>query len=133
MTTTTISARRDATSVAVAQRALIVEDQREIGDLLAQILQPLGFQTFNALNGVDAVRLAQTVAPDLITLDLNLPLKSGHDVLRELAANKLTCDIPVIVISAYTGQLRPTRQVAGVLEKPFDVQELVETVALVAV
>ncbi len=131
MTTTTIALEGHITH-GEALRALIVEDQPEIADLLAQILQSLGFCTFIAGNGIEAIRLAKTVKPDLLTLDLNLPVKDGHDVLVELAADLLTSEVPVIVISAYTGNLRPTRQVIGVLQKPFDVQELLDTVALAA-
>ena len=131
MTTTTI-ALEGHTTPGEALRALIVEDQPEIADLLAQILQSLGFCTYAAGNGLEAIRLARTVKPDLLTLDLNLPVKDGHGVLVELAAEPLTSEIPVIVISAYTGNLRPTRQVIGVLQKPFDVQELLDTVALAA-
>jgi CheY-like chemotaxis protein len=130
MMTTTISCESELDTATGVYRALIVEDQPEIGDLLAQILQPLGFQTFFAVNGVEATQLARSVKPDLLTLDLNLPVKDGHTVLRELAADSLTNCIPVIVISAYTGQLRPTNQVVGVLQKPFDVQELLDTIAI---
>lgn len=130
--TTTILSERAPTAPAGILRALIVEDQPEIGDLLAQILQPLGFQTYHASNGVEAVRLATALSPDLVTLDLNLPVRDGHSVLRDFAANALTSQIPVIVISAYTGQLRPTAQVVGVLQKPFDVQDLLDAVARVA-
>ena len=133
MTTTTISLGRGVTTTLGTQRALIVEDQPEISELLAQILQPLGFQTSVATNGGEALLLAQDIQPDLITLDLNLPVKDGHAVLQELGANPRTRTIPVIVISAYTGRLRPTDQVIGVLQKPFDVQELVDTVLIACV
>ncbi len=130
MTTTTVALEGPIFARAEVLRALIVEDQPEIADLLAQILQSLGFYPSIAGNGIEAIRLARTIKPDLLTLDLNLPVKDGHGVLVELAADPLTSQIPVIVISAYTGNLRPTRQVIGVLQKPFDVQELLDTIAL---
>ena len=129
MTIMTLFHEADVSSPTGVRRALIVEDQPEIADLLAQILQPLGFRTYRAANGADAVRLAVSIAPDLMTLDLNLPVKDGQSVLRDLAADPLTSQIPVIVVSAYTGQLRPTKQVVGVLPKPFDVQELLDTIS----
>lgn len=130
MTTRTISLRGESARTLAAHRALIVEDQPDIADLLAQILQPLGFQTFVAHNGVDALDLARTIVPDVITLDLSLPVKDGHSVLHELASDVLTRQIPVVVVSAYTGQLRPTSQVTRVLQKPFDVGDLVDAVTI---
>jgi CheY-like chemotaxis protein len=112
------------------RRILIVEDQPEIGEMLAQILGPAGFQTFTATNGVEALDLAAALMPDVITLDLNLPMKDGQAVLDELAADARTAAIPVIVISAYTGRLHPTDQVIGILRKPFDIQELLDTIGV---
>lgn len=131
MTTTTFYAPGAAIPES-GQRALIVEDQPEIGDLLAKILQPLGFQTFIAGDGIEAVRLAAAINPNVLTLDLNLPVKDGNSVLRDLAMNPDTSQIPVVVISAHTGQLRATGQVVGVLCKPFDIHEVAEAIALAA-
>src|SRR5581483_4330452 len=103
MTTTTLAFEGEVKAPLGVQRALIVEDRPEIGDLLAQILQPLGFRTYIAYDGIEATRLARTIRPDLLTLDLNLPVRDGHSVLGDLAADPLTSRIPVIVISAYTG------------------------------
>ncbi len=130
MTTTTPALEGEVQAPLGVHCALIVEDQPEIGELLAQILQSLGFRTHIAYDGIAATRLARTIRPDLMTLDLNLTVRDGHSVLRDLAADPLTDRIPVIVISAYTGQLGRTKQIIGVLQKPFDVQELLDTVAL---
>lgn len=130
MTTTALLRRAEVSHPTGVRRALIVEDQPDIGDLIEQIIHPLGFETYRASDGDEAVRLARAVAPSLITLDLKLPVKDGHSVLRELASEPATRDIPVIVISAYTDRLQPTRQVVGVFEKPFEVKELEDLITL---
>lgn len=111
-------------------RALIVEDQPDIAELLVQIIRSLGFQTFRAGDGEEAVRLALAIGPSLMTLDLNLPAKDGNAVLRDLGSDPTTSQIPVIVISAYAAHLNRTKQVIGVLPKPFDVQELLDTIVV---
>lgn len=130
MTTTALLHRAEVSRPTGVRRALIVEDQSDIGDLIEQIIRPLGFETFRASDGDEAVRLARAIAPSLITLDLKLPVKDGHSVLRELASEPTTRDIPVIVISAYTDRLQPTKQVVGVFEKPFEVKELEDLISL---
>ncbi|HVC33643.1 MAG TPA: response regulator [Chloroflexota bacterium] len=130
MTTTTISVSRDVSAATAVQRALIVEDEPGIGELLAQIIKRRGFKVYSARDGDEAVRLARAISPDLVTLDLNLPVKDGHSVLREFALDPRTSRIPVIVVSAHCGQLRPAGQVVGVLQKPFDIHELEDAITI---
>lgn len=111
-------------------RVLIVEDQSEICELLTNLLQPLGMHVFIASDGEQAVAQALLIRPHLITLDLNLPLKDGQSVLEDLADDPRTCDIPVIVVSAYVGDLRPTGQIVDVISKPFDVSEFIDAVSI---
>jgi len=81
-----------------------------------------------AENGLHALRILDADLPDLIILDLGLPLISGHMVRVEIAAHAHTRDIPVIVITGSVGD-HAQLQVAHVLQKPFDVDRLMETVS----
>ncbi|MGH2457880.1 MAG: response regulator [Chloroflexota bacterium] len=130
MTTPALLKRGEAIDPTGVRRALIVEDQSDISDLIDQIIRPLGFVTVRASNGEDAVRLARAIAPSVITLDLNLPLKDGHEVLLDLASDPTTRDIPVIVISAYTPHVKRTEQVVGILGKPFEIEDLQQTITV---
>lgn len=79
------------------ERILIIEDEKDVNQLLARTLQDSGYETVSVGNGMDGIRLLRTEHFDMVLLDLMLPYKSGDEVLRELRQDS---DIPVIVISA---------------------------------
>ena len=79
------------------ERILIIEDEKDVNQLLAQSLQNNGYETVSVLNGLDGVKQLQNQHFDMVLLDLMLPYKSGDEVLKEIRKD---CDIPVIVISA---------------------------------
>src|SRR5262245_23729771 len=81
-------------------RILIIEDERGLCDSLTYNLQREGYETTVAHDGQEGLRKAQTLLPDLILLDLMLPVLKGEDVLRELRGGERTRDIPVIVLTA---------------------------------
>src|SRR5262249_3399378 len=92
--------------------------------LIQITLAAFGYESESAADADEAIGLIRRRPPALVTLDLAMPRKDGHWLLRELAADPATCAIPVIVISAYAGRLERTPQVKTVLWKPFDVDEL---------
>lgn len=79
------------------ERILIIEDEKDVNQLLAQNLQNNGYETVSVWNGLDGVRQLQNQHFDMVLLDLMLPYKSGDEILREIRKDS---DIPVIVISA---------------------------------
>lgn len=79
------------------ERILIIEDERDVNQLLAQTLQDSGYETMSAYNGIDGIRILRKEHFDMILLDLMLPYKSGDEVLKKIRKDS---DIPVIVISA---------------------------------
>jgi two-component system phosphate regulon response regulator PhoB len=81
-------------------KILIIEDERPLVEVLTYNLEREGFEVAVALDGVDGLRQAQLKLPDLIVLDLMLPLKPGLDVCRELKQAVKTRDIPVIMVTA---------------------------------
>src|SRR5213078_575136 len=113
-------------------RILVIEDERDLTELLTYNLQREGYETIVAHDGQEGLRKAQTLLPDLIILDLMLPVLSGQDVLRELRAGERTRDIPVIILSA---RAEETDQVVGFslgcddyVTKPFSVKVLLQRV-----
>ncbi|SJN16050.1 response regulator transcription factor [Luteococcus japonicus] len=105
---------------------LVVEDDRQASDLLAEILGERGMRVVQAFTGPDGMRLAHTEQPDLVLLDLMLPFKSGDEVLRAIRERS---QVPVIIVSAR----ETTRTKIDLLNlgaddyitKPFDIDEVV--------
>src|SRR5438128_3940517 len=95
---------------AARSRVLIIEDERALCDVLVYNLQREGYETIVAHDGQEGLRKAQTLLPDLILLDLMLPVLSGLEVCRELKAGERTRDIPIVMLTAKTEE---TDQVVG--------------------
>ena len=110
-----------------AASILVIEDDPHIGGILELIFESEGYRVNRAPRAGEALRLLSSERPDLITLDLNLPDISGEDVLRHLARDSALASIPVVVLSAYTARLRPTPQVVRVMDKPFNIEDLLAT------
>jgi two-component system phosphate regulon response regulator PhoB len=81
-------------------KILVIEDERSLVEVLSYNLEREGFEVLVALDGQDGLRQAQLKLPDLIVLDLMLPLKPGLEVCRELRVGPRTRDIPIIMVTA---------------------------------
>lgn len=79
------------------ERILIIEDEKDVNQLLAQTLQNSGYEAESVHNGLDGISRLRNQRFDMVLLDLMLPFKSGDEVLKEIRKDS---DIPVIVISA---------------------------------
>ena len=110
---------------------LVVEDDPAIRDLLVAIVKDAGCDAIHAEDGHDALRLARSARPRLITLDLGLPGLDGRAVLRALKTDPATANILVIVVSTYADQLDPRDQQAAfaIVRKPFDIDDLIRQIA----
>jgi len=86
------------TNEAAYQRILLVEDEAMLRRVIARNLRGRGFAVREAELANDAIAMALVQAPDLMLLDINLPDRTGWDVLRELRQRGLT--IPTIIVSA---------------------------------
>jgi CheY-like chemotaxis protein len=107
---------------------LVVDDDSDIRELIQLTLSSFGYDSETAADADDALAKVRRGRVSLVTLDLAMPRRDGHWLLRELTSEPTTSSIPVIVISAYAGRLERTPQVSAVLWKPFDVDELVQAV-----
>ncbi len=79
--------------------ALVIEDAQQAGELLRMYIESAGYRVEIARNGSDAVEMAKRLRPNVITLDLLLPVKDGWQVLKELKRHPLCKHIPVIIVS----------------------------------
>jgi two-component system cell cycle response regulator DivK len=82
-------------------KILLVEDNEMNRDMLSRRLQRKGYQVMVALDGQSGVEMTQTQAPDLVLMDMSLPLLDGWEATRRLKANAATRHIPVIALTAH--------------------------------
>ena len=80
---------------------LIVDDEPNVRDYLAQILRDAGFGVVTAGDGDEALEIIRENPPDFISLDLVMPRKSGHKLLYELKRDRKLARIPVIIVTAH--------------------------------
>jgi two-component system phosphate regulon response regulator PhoB len=111
---------------------LIIEDDRSLADVLDYNLRQDGYQTFVAPDGQVGLQQARLKLPDLIVLDLMLPIVDGLEICRRLRADPITRNILVLMLTAKSEE---TDQVAGFsvgtddyVTKPFSVKVLLERV-----
>ena len=81
-------------------KILVVDDEQGILDLLVDDLSDEGFQVISANNGASALVLIYRERPDIVLLDLMIPVVNGYEVLRELRRNPTTRKLPVILLTA---------------------------------
>jgi two-component system cell cycle response regulator DivK len=82
-------------------RILYIEDNEDNIYMLARRLERRGFEVIAAPDGAQGVAMAQAQRPDLILMDLRLPVLDGWEATRRLKAQATTCGIPVIALSAH--------------------------------
>jgi DNA-binding response OmpR family regulator len=103
---------------------LVVEDDPTISEMLRVLLEDDGFRITTALSGRQAIELARTDPPELITLDLQLPDIDGYRILDQLHGQAHLQDVPVVIVSGRTYKVRPQDHVVAVLAKPLDASAL---------
>jgi CheY-like chemotaxis protein len=106
---------------------LVVEDDAELRYVFRTALSFAGFAVREAGDGYDALRIVDQHPPDLVVLDLLLPTISGMAVQQEIAAQVVTRDIPIVIVTGSTLRVDET-QVACVLRKPVMPDALVAAV-----
>jgi two-component system, cell cycle response regulator DivK len=82
-------------------RILLVEDNEEARDGLARRLKRRGYEVVTAADGRRAVELAHSAAPDLVLMDINLPLLDGWEASRQIRQAAETAALPIIVLTAH--------------------------------
>ena len=83
------------------KRILVVDDEPDVRNFLAACLEDAGFDVETASDGVDALEKVEARVPDLMTLDMVMPRKSGIQMMRNLREREEWSSIPVIVITAH--------------------------------
>jgi CheY-like chemotaxis protein len=108
---------------------LVAEDESSTRETLRLALEGMGFRTYLAEDGRAALdALAKSLKPDLILMDLIMPLMNGFEVLTVLRAHPDWAAIPLIVMSTWDGYTPEGLHVSAVLRKPFSTDELQERI-----
>jgi CheY-like chemotaxis protein len=112
-------------------KILVVDDEKDIVEIISLLLQKDGHQTIPAYNGREALEMIAADRPDLIILDIMMPEMDGYAVHARLSGNPATLSIPIIVVTA-RAKMRDLFEVASnvvaYIEKPFDPKILREKV-----
>ncbi|MDO8527790.1 MAG: response regulator [Deltaproteobacteria bacterium] len=110
------------------KKILIVDDERDLVDMLQLLLETFGFGVLTAYDGEAGLTLAQKEIPDLILLDVMMPKMNGYEVCRTLKKEEKTKTIPVLMLSA---KVQENDKFWGMeagasdyITKPFDAQDL---------
>jgi two-component system alkaline phosphatase synthesis response regulator PhoP len=118
-----------------ARKILVVDDEKDLVELIAFNLEQEGYTVFKAWDGEQAMEFVQTLKPDLIVLDLMLPGLSGLDICRRIRGKAATEHLPIVMVTA-KGQ--DVDKIIGLelgaddyITKPFSVRELVARVRAV--
>ena len=114
------------------KKILIVEDNEKNMKLVRDILRHQGFETIEAVNGLDGVRLAEEQRPDLVLMDIQLPDIDGMEALGRIRADRSLDAVPVLAVSA---SVMPDDQQKIIssgfdafITKPINLKQFVETV-----
>jgi two-component system cell cycle response regulator DivK len=114
------------------KRILIVEDTEDNRQILRDLLTNAGFDIVEAHDGEAAVKAASKHRPDLILMDIQLPILSGYEAIRRIKANRTLQPIPIIAVTSYA--LSEDKEKAraagcdGYIAKPFSPRQLLATV-----
>ena len=113
----------------MAELVMVIEDEKEIRDLLRYNLERAGFRVASAADGEQGLERVFASRPDALVLDLMLPGRSGLEVLREVRGEATTRDVPVLVLTARGAEMDKLlgfeHGADDYLTKPFSVRELI--------
>ncbi len=114
------------------KKILVIDDEPDIVLFLTAMLEDHGMETLSAADGVEGLQRARADKPDLITLDMSMPEKSGVKVFRELQGDPELRSIPVVIVTGVSRDfekfIKTRKQVqppAGYIAKPITEDELI--------
>jgi two-component system, cell cycle response regulator DivK len=116
----------------VSRRILVIEDTEDNRRIFRDLLGPSGYELIEAMDGEQGVAMAVAERPDLILMDIQLPVIDGYEATRRIKANPGLRHIPIIAITSYalSGDEAKSRAAGcdGYIAKPFSLQEVLDVV-----
>src|SRR6266566_2075087 len=125
-------AGRSANGEVMAKRILVIEDQEDNRQILQDLLTSADFEVIEAVDGEAGVAAAAAQRPDLILMDIQLPLLDGYEATRRIKADPALRAIPIIVITSYAlsgdGEKARAAGCDAYFSKPFSPRQLLAKV-----
>jgi two-component system, NtrC family, nitrogen regulation response regulator NtrX len=108
---------------------LIIDDEPQIRELVAEVLIDEGYTVRSAANGIEALRAIMDTPPALLLVDLLMPGFSGRQVIAE--ARKIVPDLPIVLMTALPNEAKPVLKQYQIecVTKPFNLEKLLDCVA----
>ena len=114
------------------KRILVVEDTEDNRQILRDLLTAAGYDIIEATDGATGVAMAADQLPDLILMDIQLPVIDGYEATRRIKADPATRHIPIVAVTSYAlaGDETKTREAGcdGYIAKPYSPRNLLEKV-----
>ena len=124
--------KNEAETASNAVRVLYVEDAEVIRDTIARLLELNGYEVTYAKNGQEGVEKAVNWQPDVILMDLRMPVMDGFKAIEQIKSDPRTRYIPVFVVSAWSSKKDRTQaKIAGATDffvKPPDLNQLIAAI-----
>jgi len=116
----------------MAKKILIVEDIAMSRRLIGDILKYHGYEILEAENGEEGIRMAKEHIPDLIIMDLQMPVKNGYDAIKVLKSDPMTKNIKILAVTSFAmaGDREKSLEIGAddYITKPINTRELPERV-----
>jgi two-component system cell cycle response regulator DivK len=116
----------------MTKRILVVEDQEDNRQILRDLLGMAGYELMEAENGAEALTAIGAQRPDLILMDIQLPVMDGYEATRRIKVDPELKSIPIIVVTSYALEGDETKARAagcdGYVSKPYSPRKLLATV-----
>ncbi|MHB0937463.1 MAG: response regulator [Armatimonadota bacterium] len=117
----------------MAKRILVIDDEADIRDLIAQVLKSAGYEVLHATNGQQGLEMMETAPVDLVILDIIMQGMDGWDVCEHIKTDARFRHIPVLLVTVRTliteQEERRNRIADAVLLKPFSLKDLQQQVS----
>ena len=114
------------------KKILVVEDNENNLYMMKFMLEENGYQVIEAADGVEGVKLAASEKPDLILMDMQLPLLDGYEATKQIKANEKIANIPIIAVTSYAmvGDREKTLKAGctGYIEKPINPETFLDEI-----
>ena len=119
--------------IGVDKKVVCIEDESEMIDLISLILRRQSVQVIGALGGRQGLEKIESEKPDLVLLDLKMPVMNGWEVYKQMKASREMKDIPVVVLTAMSRSFDESinlqdGRVDDYITKPFRPRKLIESV-----
>ena len=112
----------------MSKRILMVEDTEDNRQIMRDLMASAGYELLEAVNGAEGVAMAALHKPDLILMDIQLPVMDGYEASRRIKADPALCHIPIIAVTSYALSGDEAKTLAagcnGYVAKPFSPRSL---------